>query len=221
MTNSNPVWTEIEAGDSADANIIMDNFRVLQNSISDTTQSVSNKESISMKNAAGGYCGLDNNGKIPSERIGSDIITTILSSIYPVGSIYITESSSDTCPIASLIPGSTWEKIEKSRVLQQAGTWNNATYNPGTKVEAGLPNINGAFRIGDNNDGNYWGRCWATSGAFSGKAEKHIFGNYDDGSTETAIGNVKFHASDSSTIYGNSNTVQPPAYCVNIWRRTA
>ena len=28
-------------------------------------------------------------------------------------------------------------------------------------------------------------------------------------------------ASRSSSIYGNSTTVQPPAYVVNIWRRTA
>ena len=30
-----------------------------------------------------------------------------------------------------------------------------------------------------------------------------------------------FDASRSSSIYGKSSTVQPPAYIVNVWRRTA
>lgn len=61
----------------------------------------------------------------------------------------------------------------------------------------GTMDITGDFRIGDNNDNKYWGRCWSLSGAFSGKEQSHIFGNYDGGSTETAIGNVKFKASNS------------------------
>ena len=32
---------------------------------------------------------------------------------------------------------------------------------------------------------------------------------------------LNFDASRSNSIYGNSNTVQPPAYIVNIWERTA
>jgi hypothetical protein len=30
-----------------------------------------------------------------------------------------------------------------------------------------------------------------------------------------------FDASRSNSIYGNADTVQPPAYLVNIWKRTA
>lgn len=141
-------------------------------------------------------------------------IAAMLGALYPVGSIYI--GTQANCPLETLGIG-TWALVSGGRVLQGA----DSSHAAGTTIAAGLPAINGAFRIGDNNDSNYWGRCWTASGAFSGTAEKHIFGNYDDGSTETAIGNVKFKASNSSTIYGNSNTVQPPAYCVNIWRRTA
>ena len=33
--------------------------------------------------------------------------------------------------------------------------------------------------------------------------------------------NLGFDASRSNPIYGRSNTVQPPAYVVNIWQRTS
>ena len=33
--------------------------------------------------------------------------------------------------------------------------------------------------------------------------------------------NAGFDAGKSNPIYGNSDTVQPPAYLVNIWKRTA
>lgn len=71
--------------------------------------------------------------------------------------------------------------------------------------ERGTMNITGGFRLGDNSDSNYWARCWATSGAFSGTKQSHIFGNYDDGSTENAIGNVSFDASRSWTGATSSN----------------
>ena len=32
---------------------------------------------------------------------------------------------------------------------------------------------------------------------------------------------VNINASRSSSLYGASSTVQPPAYVVNVWRRTA
>ena len=86
-------------------------------------------------------------------------------------------------------------------------------------ISAGLPNITGSFRIGDNNDSNYWGRCWSTTGAFYSPAVYHRYGNYDDGSNETAGGDVYLNASLSSSIYGNSTTVQPPAIKCRVFTR--
>ena len=46
-----------------------------------------------------------------------------------------------------------------------------------------------------------------------------IVGGYNGGAN--TFGKVTLDASVSSAIYGNSTTVQPPAYVVNVWRRTA
>lgn len=76
---------------------------------------------------------------------------------------------------------------------------------------AGLPNITGAVVPGDTAYG--WGAGTSASGAFSdyttgfshlGMDEQHV--NRGNGFT--------FDASRSSSIYGNSDTVQPPACCL-------
>ena len=137
-----------------------------------------------------------------SITVNNGVISVVLDAIYPVDSIYITTSSSETCPIASLIEGSTWEKVSSGRVLQGA----DENHAPGTTIAAGLPNITGQF----------WDDSGGEQGAFrqgpSVSSESHESG----GSTDQ----VKyFNASWSNSIYGNSSTVQPPAYVVNIWRR--
>lgn len=133
----------------------------------------------------------------------STAISTMLSNVYPVGSIYIGTQS--TCPMASLISGSTWTLVSSGRAL-----WTGNGSNANTTIEAGLPNITGTF-----------GRCintGTTDGAFrqaSDTTGANIGGSGSNNSSRT------FDASRSSSIYGNSNTVQPPAYVVNAWRRTA
>lgn len=73
----------------------------------------------------------------------------------------------------------------------------------GGYVEAGLPNITGAF---SNTTLLYAGQD--ASGAFS-KSEHS--GKYAQSVGSSAGTNVNFNASRSSSVYGNSNTVQPPA----------
>ena len=139
-------------------------------------------------------------------------ITNIYSSIFPVGSIYITTSNSGTCPIASLISGSTWVKVGAGKVLQGADS-NHAV---NTTIAAGLPNITGyneGFSIlGHIESGN--------SGAIS--LARGAYNTADtDGATSTWGSRMNFNASNSSSVYGQSNTVQPPAYVVNFWRRVS
>ena len=70
----------------------------------------------------------------------------------------------------------------------------------GGYVEAGLPNITGQMKGGL--------RCYETNGAFKTLSNYNKAPNdYDYGSVES----VEFDASRSSSVYGNSNTVQPPA----------
>ena len=137
---------------------------------------------------------------------------SILETIYPVGSIYI--GTMATCPLAAAGLG-TWELVSSGRVLQGS----DSAHSAGSTIEAGLPNI---------------------TGTMSGYGDRDLFGTSDysgalgvsgDGSNRiTVVGEsfnatgyptFNFDASRSSSIYGNSTTVQPPAYVVNIWKRTA
>ena len=142
----------------------------------------------------------------------TDISLTILETLYPVGSIYIT--TANTCPLSALISGSMWELVSSGRVLQGSDSGHSA----GTTIEAGLPNIT---------SGEWNSECvWPT--ATGGGAVVLGTNNLSSpdraiptGGTATGYAYYSFDASQSNSIYGNSDTVQPPAYVVNIYRRTA
>ena len=131
----------------------------------------------------------------------------ILDTLLPVGTVYMTEN-------ANFDPNKTWGvglwvKTAINRVLQ--GT--NDKSKVGTTIEAGLPNITG--------------KC----GAHGAVALKNMEGAfYSQGPTAGAANSrgddpmnvyYLFDASLSNPIYGNSDTVQPPAELVFIWKRTA
>ena len=133
----------------------------------------------------------------------TDMAVTLLQTIYPVGSIYI--GTMANCPLAGLF--GTWTKVSEGRVLQGSG--NNIT--AGTTIEAGLPNITGDLKSiieGAAPNGCFYSENTGLSS--------------DSVAAQAATGwTAKMDASRSNSIYGNSNTVQPPAYVVNIWQRTA
>ena len=139
-----------------------------------------------------------------NSQLSSNVLSN-LQSIYPVGSLYI--GTTDTCPIANLF--GTWEKIEEGLCLQSV----KGDQVVGTTIKAGLPNITG--EVGCVVE--YSGRS-KVSGAF--KRGSLVFG-VDTGSGISAY-NTTFNASNLSSIYKDDcTTVQPPAYLVNIWKRTA
>ena len=82
-------------------------------------------------------------------------------------------------------------------------------------VEAGLPNITGqTYSIISQSP--------STNGALSG--EEAIPGNVgvSTGSDRPIkLRYIKFDASKCSSIYGASDTVQPPAYTVYVYKRVA
>ncbi len=135
-----------------------------------------------------------------NSQLSSNVLSN-LQSIYPVGSLYI--GTTDTCPIANLF--GTWEKVSEGRVLQGI----KGDQVAGGTVEAGLPNITGTF------GGSAYGAT--VGGAFSDIGGRSSYERGGGGSNCI----VGFDASRSSSIYGKSDTVQPPAYLVNIWKRTA
>lgn len=129
-------------------------------------------------------------------------------SVYPVGSIYLSVNSTNP---SELFGGGTWQSIGSGRVLQGA----DDTHAAGSTIEAGLPNITGEIY-------RYYGESSITSAAVSGAFAA------TNGMTKTLSGNwqntnnaLSFDASRSSSVYGRSNTVQPPAFVVNIWVRVA
>lgn len=140
--------------------------------------------------------------------INSQLSSSILSnlqSVYPVGSLYI--GTTDTCPIANLF--GTWEKVSEGRVLQGATGGKIA----GEVVEAGLPNITGSITSNVTYSSTLPTGALYSSGYTSWRKS---------GTDQTLyLGTTYLDASRSSKIYGKSNTVQPPAYLVNIWKRTA
>lgn len=71
-------------------------------------------------------------------------------------------------------------------------------------LEAGLPNITGQF-------GSVKWRTYEAGGAFIDKWDNvpHTWSQENKDSMRTIM--VKFDASRSNSIYGNSTTVQPPA----------
>jgi hypothetical protein len=86
----------------------------------------------------------------------------------------------------------------------------------GDLVEAGLPNITGGNLLhSDLADGSLYGCTNIVRSTDSDKAK------FSNGSRSFATQSAKIDASLSNSIYGNSTTVQPPAYIVNIFRRTA
>ena len=138
-----------------------------------------------------------------------DRVSVIINRIYPVGSIYITVSNTNP---ATLLGLGTWNLVSSGRVLQGA----DSDHTAGTTIEAGLPNITGATGQSDCSAFTY---NPSNTGAFySGNESKRYFMGRSAESTNTN-GLLHIDASLSNSIYGNSTTVQPPAFVVNIWQR--
>lgn len=130
---------------------------------------------------------------------------SLASLIYPVGSIYMSVNNTDP----SILFGGTWVSIASGRCLMGV----DASHGAGTTEEPGLPNITGY--VGDLGL-NY--NDIARSGAIYVTPSSSNWGNTNSGNPKT---NLHFDASRSSSIYGRSTTVQPPAFYVYMWRRTA
>lgn len=163
----------------------------------------------------------DNSQKAASTKFVLDILKTL----YPVGSIYMGTQS--TCPLASLF--GTWTRVPSGYAIWTGngtgntnastpnGTTTNANYanaNPNTTIAAGLPNIQATWR----DYGNDWNYIAPTGAITQGASQTAggIGAGYEFHCHDTT-----FKASDSNNIYGKSSTVQPQAYVVNVWRRTA
>ena len=123
-------------------------------------------------------------------------------------------ASNDPTSPASFI-GGTWERIEDCTI------WGASDTHPaGTTVEAGLPNVKGSFSFESHAGDGGWLKVASATGAFYG-SQAGGGAVAQAGINDTGSMSVGMDASKSSQIYGASDTVQPPAYCMYIWRRVA
>ena len=136
---------------------------------------------------------------------------------HPVGSIYLTIK--DENPSTKF--GGTWEKLPASVCLQTADT----THGAGTTIDAGLPSlpeIDILYRHDSTSTGvevdkyGHDGLTGATISNTSGTDE------YMQSCLAKGYKSAPYGARySSSNVYGKSTTVQPPAYALIAWRRTA
>lgn len=143
----------------------------------------------------------DNSTKVATTEFVIDILKTM----YPVGSVYI--GTQNSCPMGALF--GTWTLVSSGKAL-----WTGDGTNGNSTIAAGLPNITGTIGGKINTLSNP-----TASGAFGITSSSRDALDYIEDNSWTA--NFDFNASRSSAIYGASSTVQPPAYVVNVWRRTA
>lgn len=125
-------------------------------------------------------------------------------------------ASTDPTSPASFI-GGTWERIKDCTI------WGASDAHPaGTTIEAGLPNIMGSAIFRPYNSEYKTDVIWKSTGAFSHK-EDNTESSESIATSDFGTRNLTFYfdASRSNAIYGASDTVQPPAYCMYIWRRVA
>ena len=149
--------------------------------------------------------------------IYQQVLAAVVERDHPVGSLYISENATSPAELY----GGTWERIENCTI------WGASDTHPaGTTVEAGLPNITGMVSTRALKS-EYETGVFLTKGkgALKSVAVDSIekFSNLITTEDGTSIfgGSLSIDASGSNPIYGASTTVQPPAYCMYIWRRVA
>lgn len=93
----------------------------------------------------------------------------------------------------------------------------SATHPVNTTVEAGLPNITGGFSFSSYDGSGGWLKAASATGAFKGREGTGV--EAQTGIVTSGAVAVDMDASMLSQIYGNSDTVQPATYYINIWKR--
>ena len=128
----------------------------------------------------------------------------------------------NSCPLSAFF--GTWTLVSAGNALwtgngtSGSGTTVNANYAnaaANTTIAAGVPNITGYKNNRLTSDAGGYG------GALYAYQSESTNASVQGGSGSLVNCKLGFDASKSNAIYGKSSTVQPPAYVVNVWRRTA
>ncbi len=199
--------TEIEYGSLLDSKQVNDNFKYLDDRIDELVTIVNDTKNLV-------------NSSVSSLNAN---LLSLISNVIPVGTILVCPS--ETIPVSTLlcdgssllitnyealyeVIGTTFGAADSTHFnlpdLRNVTLWGSGDNSIGTILQAGLPNITGSFKHRGGNS--------SASGAFYLSGTSNV-ANYDTGSTDSSF---YLDASRSSSIYGNSNTVQPPAVVVNF-----
>lgn len=137
----------------------------------------------------------------------------IFNLIYPVGSLYFSTSLDTVAKVQSAF-GGTWEKLPEGYAI-----W-TASSGAGDTIAPGLPNITGSINSVMMN--TTWDTPPTSQGALSFGGVITTGGHGGNGYSIT-LRPMSFNAKNggSSLYKDNFNTVQPPAYKVYAFRRTA
>jgi hypothetical protein len=138
----------------------------------------------------------------------ADAIKSALLAVFPVGTII--ETKADVNPGTYI--GGTWEELPANLCLQTG----NAS-EAGTQRRAGLPDINGHLvQV-------MWEDVTKNNGVYTFAKENLNPFSFaaSESNSKWFSHHVYFNASTSNPIYGSSDTVQPPAYMIRAWVRTA
>lgn len=189
--------TPTASGDAATKGYVDNNACMLAGS-----QTITGDKSFTGTTTAVTQTTTDNSTKVATTAF----VVDVLKAMYPVGAIFI--GTQNTCPMAQFF--GTWSLVATDRAL-----WGGNGTNGNTTISAGLPNVTASWRTVVQTEPK------TCSGAVqtwtNGENDSTTGGGgYPNGSIVW-----QFNAQNSSSIYGNSTTVQPPAYRVNVWRRTA
>lgn len=159
----------------------------------------------------------ESNGKLTVTKGGGDsTIINLIDTFYPIGTVYMSADKTKTKADFPFMTVGTWEEVPANLCLQTG----NAS-EAGTQRNAGLPNITGNFGmqsgIGYGGFHNNYDHTKQSGALFFNERVENSFDwhPYEDAFT------LGFDASKSNPIYGSSDTVQPPAYMVRAWVRTA
>ena len=167
----------------------------------------------------------ESNGKVTVTKGGGETNTfdagltkeQLTNFFYPIGSVYVSADKSKTKADFPFMTYGIWEEIPANLCLQTG-----ADSEAGTQRSAGLPNITGELFVAPGTNSIQVLRDG--SGALSA-AELSTKNNSDNIALNNYGRHLKHHvtfdASQSNPVYGSSDTVQPPAYIVRAWVRTA
>lgn len=136
-------------------------------------------------------------------RVADKRLFSMLDLLYPVGRIIISNDS--TAPYSDIGFG-TWEEVAKGAFVEGA----DDSHKAGDNIDAGLPNITG--EVGPIDDMSKY----KITKAFCKGPDYNYDAKSDSNSGGWILG---FDASRCSSVYGNSDTVQPKAYVSHYWLR--